>query len=60
MLWTGPVLEPEVASSCGVHTDVLMDVPMGVPMIRAWPNAPGSRVISEHTQRERERERLYV
>lgn len=54
MLWTGPVLEPEVASSCGVHTDVLMDVlmdvPMGVPMIRAWPYAPGSRVISEHAE----------
>lgn len=54
MLWTGPVLEAEVGSSCCVHTDVLMGVPMGVPMIRARPCAPVSRVISEHA------ERLYV
>jgi hypothetical protein len=40
MLWTGPILECEVASSYGVHMYVLMDVAMGVPMMVARPCAP--------------------
>lgn len=48
MLWTGPILEREVVSSCGVHADVPMDVlmgvPMGVPMGVGRPDGTGSRL----------------
>lgn len=38
MLWTGPILEREVVSSCCVHADV----PMGVAMIVGRPDHPSS------------------